>query len=252
MSEASAGSTARLVIVGPPGPWRDAAVEVLTQAWYLVTTIDDGIDIVHGAVTPRADLAIVDLGLSAPSGVEICAALRSRSAVVLLAVGPTAREDEIVAACEAGADGCLGAPASPRILLARVAGLLRRIPAPARQWMSAPLSCGELVLDPETGATTARGERVLFRGAERELLEVLITNHHRVVRRSELVASLSSAGVSDNDLDGHIRRLREHIDELGVGCTVRTIRKVGVRLVQDDVVFEDPADLLELRPSALA
>lgn len=249
--EATSASTARLVLIGPPSGWRDEAVEVLSQAWYLVTTLDHGADIVAGDV-PRADLAIVDLGLRSPSGVEICANLRNRSSVVLLAVGPGAAEDEIVAACEAGADGCLVSPISSRILLARVAGLLRRIPAPARQWRNEPLRCGTLTLDPETGTTTVQGAPVLFRGGELELLEVLMANSHRVVRRGEMLGAISVPGVSDADLDGYLRRLREHIEELDAGCAIRTIRKVGVRLVESQDADAMAFELESIGPNAWA
>lgn len=247
--EATAASTARIVIVAPPSSWRDDAVDELTRAWYLVTTIDDGRDIVGAGDVPRADLAVVDLGLRDPSGVEICASLRARSAVVLLAVGIVAAEDEIVAACESGADGCLVSPMSSRILLARVAGLLRRIPAPVRQWANEPLCCGELSLDPDSGTVTVHGLLVSFRTGELELLEVLLTNSHRVVRRGELLAALSATGVSDADLDGYLRRLRERIEELDAGCAIRTIRKVGVRLVTSDDAAGLSLDLESVGPT---
>lgn len=251
--EARAASTARLVIIAPPGAWRDEAVEVLTQAWYLVSTIDHGGDLVAGGgEVSRADLAIVDLALHAPSGIDICAVLRSRSSVVVLAVGPGAAEDDVVAACEAGADGCLVSPMSARILLARVAGLLRRIPAPARQWVNEPLRCGELTFDPASGVATVAGAVEAFRIGERELLEVLMANSHRVVRRGELVAALSATGVSDSDLDGYLRRLREHIEVLDAGCAIRTIRKVGLRLVASSDAAGLDLDLESVGPTAWA
>lgn len=218
-----------MLVVAAPGGWRTELVEGLEQAWFAVATLDDGAALVDGAPMPRADLAVVDLGLRSPSGLSVCRALRSQSPLALLAVAAAATEDDIVEACEVGADGFLPTTASVRVVLARLRGLLRRIPL--RSDRTGALELGRLHLAEEGGGADVGGVALPLRPAELEVLTVLLEQRDRVVTRSELAARLSVMRVGDVELDGCLRRLRELLDRLDAGCTIRTVRKVGVQLV---------------------
>jgi DNA-binding response OmpR family regulator len=226
---AGAGATAHVLVVATPSPWRSGLVEVLEQAWYLVEPVDDGASIVEQRGVPRADLAIVDLGLREPSGLTVCATVRARSSIILLAVATDPSEEVVIDACNAGADGVLSAASSPRILLARVRGLLRRIPV--RATVSEDVSVGALTADIDTGELTVHGQPLVLRPAEHELLSTLVHSHGKVVSRAELLSRLTVVDLRDADLDGALRRLREVLALHRCGCTIETVRKVGVRLV---------------------
>ena len=73
------------------------------------------------------DLVILDLMLPAMDGLEVCRSVRSRYQGPILML--TAREDDMdqVAGLEMGADDYVKKPVEPRVLLARIRALMRRL-----------------------------------------------------------------------------------------------------------------------------
>src|ERR1700749_1141984 len=77
----------------------------------------------------RPDLIILDIGMPELDGLEVCRQIRKSSDVPILFL--TARDDEIdrVLGLEIGGDDYVTKPFSPRELVARVNGILRRVGA---------------------------------------------------------------------------------------------------------------------------
>lgn len=72
------------------------------------------------------DLVLLAAGAPELDALELCREIRRRSELPMMILSPHDREDELVAAFDAGADDFLRKPFSPRVLLARVGALLRR------------------------------------------------------------------------------------------------------------------------------
>jgi two-component system KDP operon response regulator KdpE len=87
------------------------------------------------------DLVVTDLMMPGLSGVEVCRAIRSQSAVPVLILSVRDHERSKVEALDAGADDYVTKPFSIQELLARVRAHLRRAPErtttalrPATSW----------------------------------------------------------------------------------------------------------------------
>ncbi|MDP4641722.1 MAG: response regulator transcription factor, partial [Ilumatobacteraceae bacterium] len=134
-------------------------------------TVDEaatGEDAVELFIANPADVVLIDIMLPGIDGFELCRRIRAKSSVPIVMV--TARSDthDVVAGLEAGADDYLTKPFAPKELSARIRALLRRI-RPADH-VHSTLIFGDLVIIPEEGRVTVRGDEVLVTKTEFRML----------------------------------------------------------------------------------
>lgn len=155
---------------------------------------------------------------------------RSRDLPVLLLSGRQAEAD-VLAAFDAGADDVLPTPFHPRLLIARVQALLRRV---ARNARLDPLDVDGLRVDPQAGQAWAAGRSLRLRENELRLLYALLRQPSRVLSREDLLTRAWPQGhdVSDRVVDACVARLRAELEQVGHYPCIQTVRAVGYRLVR--------------------
>ena len=224
--DAGAAAKGLVLVVEDDAAIRDLLRRNLQVAGYGVQGCGDG----HEALEAIARLApvavILDIGLPGIDGVEVCRRLRSSGdwTPVLFV---TARDDEVdrIVGLELGADDYVTKPFSPRELVARLGGVLRRtrgVPAP-----SAPrVSVGRVVIDPGERRAYADGHQVGLTTTEFDLLAHLMRNPRRVFSREQLLSQVwgYSGDVETRTVDVHIAQIRA---KLGPASPIRTVRGVG-------------------------
>lgn len=156
------------------------------------------------------------------------ARLRHLPVLVLSASGS---EADILAAFEAGADDVMHLPFHPRLLIARIQALLRRV---ARSLASGALDVDGLRIDPEAGQAWAAGRGLRLRATDFRLLHTLLRRPSRVHSREELLTAIwpDAQDVSDRVVDVCVARLRAELDGAGHYPCIETVRAVGYRLVR--------------------
>jgi two-component system response regulator RegX3 len=179
-----------------------------------------------------ADIVLLDLMLPGMSGIEVCRALRTRSAVPVIMV--TARDSEIdkVVGLELGADDYVTKPYSARELIARIRAVLRRRIEPEDE-LDVPLAAGPIRMDVERHSVTVDGEAISLPLKEFDLLEYLLRNSGRVLTRGQLIDRVWGADyVGDTKtLDVHVKRLRAKIElDAANPRHLLTIRGLGYKL----------------------
>ena len=120
----------------------------LTGAGFGVHVEADGRQALAAVDRLRPVAIVLDVGIPGLDGIEVCRALRARddwTPVIFV----TARDDEIdrILGLELGADDYLTKPFSPRELVARIKGMVRRAamgsaPMPASVLVLNSITCG--------------------------------------------------------------------------------------------------------------
>ena len=203
----------------------------LTEAGFGVHVERDGAAVLPAVERLRPVAIVLDVGLPGRNGLDICRALRAAgdwTPVVFV----TARDDEIdrILGLELGADDYLTKPFSPRELVTRIRGLLRRSALPAQ---SPLLAVGEVELDPDRRAVRVSGAPVVLTATEFDLLAKLMSAPGRVFTREQLLASVwgqADYGGGRTD-DVHVAPARA---KLGPASPIRTLRGVGYAVDADD------------------
>ncbi|WP_188744189.1 response regulator transcription factor [Agromyces bauzanensis] len=195
----------------------------LDRAGFGVHVEQDGVAALEAIRRLRPALVVLDIGLPGMDGFAICAALQEVGDPVPI-VFVTAHDDEVerVRGLELGAHDYITKPFSPRELVARVSGILRRASAgtsPSRRH-------GRLELDATRRRVTVDGVAADLTATEFDLLLALVRQPGRVFTRPELLAQVwGKADYSGGrTVDVHVAQLRA---KLGPPAGIRTVHGVG-------------------------
>jgi DNA-binding response OmpR family regulator len=197
----------------------------LTRAGYGVQVERDGESALAAVRAHRPAAIILDVGLPGIDGIEVCRRLRSaHDWTPVLFV--TARDDEVdrIVGLELGADDYITKPFSPREIVARVTGVLRRTRGVPDE--SPELRVGAVRLDPGARRVFAGDAEVTLTATEFELLAHLMRRPGRVFSREQLLSDVwgYASGGGTRTVDVHIAQVRA---KLGSASPVRTVRGVG-------------------------
>jgi DNA-binding response OmpR family regulator len=205
----------------------------LLKEGYEVVAVQDGRDALDRFADQRFDLVILDIMLPNLDGIEVCRRIRSRSQVPIIML--TAKDDEIdkVLGLEMGADDYITKPFSVREFRSRVRAALRRAEMlGGRPGGEEPIVTGDLRIDFDRRAVTARGEDPQLTYVEFEILAALVRSPGRVHTREMLLEQVWGDSVyrDSRTVDVHIRHLREKLERNPSSPEyLLTVRGVGYR-----------------------
>lgn len=141
------------------------------------------------AQTRRPDLLIVDLGLPDMDGLDVIRQVRAWSDMPLIVLSARSREDEKIAAFEAGADDYLTKPFGTGELIARIHALLWRTHRHAEARTN-EVRFGDIRVDLNDRGVTLADEPVRLTPVEFRLLAMLIRNAGRVLTHQQLLTEV--------------------------------------------------------------
>jgi two-component system response regulator RegX3 len=211
----------------------------LSREGFEVTVATDGSEALAQFDRVHPDLVLLDIMLPKLSGIDVCRAIRARSAVPIIMVTAKGTEIDTVVGLEIGADDYVTKPYRLRELVARMRAVLRRTSVERRTrgaageaTESSVVEVGEVRIDPDRHRVFVRGMEVVLRRKEFELLLLLVDNAGRVLTRDQLIDRVWGRDyVGDTKtLDVHVKRLRNHVEvDPSNPAIITTVRGVGYR-----------------------
>ncbi|MBP6977898.1 MAG: response regulator transcription factor [Bacteroidales bacterium] len=200
----------------------------LRKEGYQVITATNGFDAIDLATRLHPELIILDIMMPGMDGIETCERLRQyddlRNTLITYF---TARNEDYsqIAGYEAGADDYITKPIKPRLLVNKVAALLRRLEP--QHTHSSIIGTGDLIVDLDQYKVFYKGQRFILPKKEFELLSLLISKPNRVFTREEIYSKVwgNDVLVGERTIDVYIRKIRE---KLGTRNIV-TIKGVGYK-----------------------
>ncbi|WP_280384603.1 response regulator transcription factor [Nocardia wallacei] len=211
----------RILVADDDPVVREVVRRYLERDGHTVVETADGPATAEVLARNEIDLAILDVMMPPPDGIELCRRVRAgrhpdTPIILLTALG---EEEDRVVGLRSGADDYIVKPFSPRELALRVASVLRRArrPAPAEQ----VLSSGVIEVHAAAQAVLVDGRRVELTAREFDLLAFLLAHPHQVFGRSELLERVWGWSFGDQStVTVHIKRLRA---KLGAAHRIETV-----------------------------
>lgn len=145
----------------------------------------NGEEALQAVTMERPDLVILDLGLPDMDGAEVTRRLREWTQIPIIVISVREREEDKIAALDAGADDYLTKPFGIGELMARIRAAVRRAAEPENEPV---FQLGDLTVDLARRLVTVRGEAATLTPTEYDLLRVLIQyagkvlTHHQLLR----------------------------------------------------------------------
>lgn len=199
----------------------------LQQAGFVVVTAVDGAAAMDAFEQEQPDLAVLDINLPHLNGFELAAKIRQQSPIPIIMLTVRNEEEDVVRALGLGADDYLTKPFSPRILVARIRALLRRVGMESRD----KATLGSLTLHVDDLTLTGLGDsRIKLTPLEMRFLQLLMAHGGRTVPTDRILTH-----VWGNRADGNrqllkqlVHRLRQKLEpNPGEPQLVRTVPNAG-------------------------
>lgn len=226
----------KILLVEDDSQLAELTAEFLSLNGFDVKIIDNGDTAIEYIVNKQPEAVILDIMLPGADGLTVCREVRERYQGPILML--TAMDDDIdeVVGLETGADDYLTKPIKPRVLLAHLRALLRRIESLEQSQNSEQshlVQAGKLLINQKSRQVAVDGKDVHLTTAEYNLLWLLAEKPGAVLSREELhfkTFRLEYDGL-DRSIDLRISRLRKKLgDDSRLPYIIKTIRGEGYLL----------------------
>ncbi|MFW5798844.1 MAG: response regulator [Planctomycetota bacterium] len=195
-------------------------------------TGEDGLEL---ARKEHPDLIVLDLMLPGIDGLEVCRSLKKDSetrGIAVIMLTAKSEETDIVVGLELGAEDYVTKPFSPKVLLARIRTVLRRVEGAADEDDGADqtIKIHDMVIHPGRQEVLVKGKPVQLTTTEFNLLRFLARRPGWVFTRQQILDAVrgNDTIVTDRAVDVHVVGLRRKLR--GAGKAIETVRGVGYRL----------------------
>ncbi|MEU4386388.1 response regulator transcription factor [Promicromonospora sp. NPDC023805] len=227
----------RVLLVEDDEPVAQSLRRGLLRYGFTVEWVPTGREALAAAGEPGStepyDVVLLDLGLPDVEGLDVCRALRERSAVPIIVISARSDEADRVVGLELGADDYVTKPFGMREVIARIRAVLRRAqpagagggPAPSGPDRYGP----RLTIDRRAGRVHLDGSPVALTPKEYDLLGFLTEEPGALMSREQIMEAVWDAHWfgPTKTLDVHVAALRR---KLAGAVAIEAVRGVGFRL----------------------
>lgn len=168
----------------------------------------------------KAELIILDIILPDGNGFELYENIIKKKNIPTIFLTAKDDENDIVKGLEIGAEDYITKPFSTKELLARVNKVL------LRNQKNSTIKIQDIVVDIDKMETYKNGEKIILTNLEFKILNLLILNINKVVKRNtilDLIWESTGNDVDDHTVTVYLKRIRE---KLGTNI-ITTVKGVG-------------------------
>ncbi len=198
----------------------------LIKEGYQVDRAENGLQALEVMEGNPPNLVLLDVMMPQMDGFEVCKTIRKNPKYndVLISFLTARREDLAqISGLDAGADDYISKPIKPKVLMSRIAALLRRLPNETAK----VLDFDRLKIYPDKHVLTLDGEELTLPKKEYDLLLLLASKPGKVFTREKIYSKVWGADliVGVRTIDVHIRKIREKIGD----DYITTIKGIGYK-----------------------
>ena len=199
----------------------------LEKEGFAITEAVDGNDALD-KLSKDLDLAILDIMMPGKDGYDVCRKIREQgNTLPIVFLTAMDREFDELKGLEVGADDYVRKPFSPKMLIARINVIFRRIDQINSKGTS--ICFGELEINTSTYIAQFDGEELHLPRKEFELLAFFMSQPNIIFNREELLNSIweEDVFVVDRTIDVHINRIRSKLGPYK--NWIETVKGIGYR-----------------------
>lgn len=217
----------KILIVEDDKKLRNELKIFLEKNGYQVLTIEKFDNSIQDIMNKKVDLILLDINLPYLDGEYICKEIRKTSNVPIIMV--TSRESELdeLISLNNGADQYVTKPYNIQILLAKIAGLIKRNENTGINQNK--IDCKNFILNISKSTIEKEERQIELTKNELKILHFLVLKRGQIVSRDEIINYLwdSESFIDDNTLTVNMTRLRSKLEEIGLKDIIETKRGQG-------------------------
>ncbi|MBN2535693.1 MAG: response regulator transcription factor [Spirochaetales bacterium] len=157
------------------------------------------------------NLVILDINLPGMDGFEFLQIIRKENPIPVIIVSARKADEDLILGLGIGADEFVVKPFSPKVLVARVRALLRRVSNAGEEKGS--IHFGDFSLDPDAYLLFKNDKRIFLTAKEFEVLRFLVLNLGKTFSASQLYEKIWAKKYGDlATVAIHIQRIRKKIE----------------------------------------
>ena len=219
-------SNIQILVVDDESRMRKLVKDFLQREGYSVLEAGDGMEAMDIFYEQKIDLVILDVMMPRMDGWQTCREIRRDSTVPIIMLTARSEERDELQGFELGVDEYIPKPFSPKILVARVGALLKRIyGTDAEEKMEA----GGIELDKAAHQVQVDGKSIDLSYKEFELLTYFLENQGIALSREKILNSVWNYDYFGDarTIDTHVKKLRNKLGDKG--NYIKTIWGMGYK-----------------------
>lgn len=221
----------KILVVDDESRMRKLVRDFLTKKDFAVIEAEDGAQAVD-IFFENKDIALIILDVMMPKmdGWQVCREIRQYSKVPIIMLTARSDERDELLGFELGVDEYISKPFSPKILVARVEAILRRMNLTDQ---NESLTAGGIVLDKSAHQVTVDGQVIELSYKEFELLTYFMENQGIALSREKILNSVWNYDYFGDarTIDTHVKKLRSKLGKKGE--YIKTVWGMGYKFEVD-------------------
>ena len=217
----------KILVVDDESRMRKLIRDFLEREGYQILEASDGVEALDIFYAEKnIDLILLDVMMPRMDGWQVCKEVREYSKVPIMMLTARAEEQNELKGFELGVDEYVTKPFSPKILVARVGALLKRVKQVTQDSF---MNAGGIVIDKTAHMVTIDGESIDLSVKEFELLSYFVGNQKIALSREKILNNVWNYDYFGDarTIDTHVKKLRSKMGEKG--NYIKTIWGMGYK-----------------------